>query len=125
MTSLAEQEHGSTADLAAGNEWVTGIGPFIIGIAVVALLIGVVARRSGRGRSRPPRPEEQPRRSSHRAPTKAETREADDFGGEGERLSPHELRGYGNQGRSSAPQEKRPEDEDNRRGGFGSGGLGG
>ncbi|WP_329024553.1 DUF6479 family protein [Streptomyces sp. NBC_00690] len=41
---------------------ISGLGPLLIGIAVVALLIGMVFWRSGRGRDRPPRPSEQPRR---------------------------------------------------------------
>ncbi|MFI1018928.1 DUF6479 family protein [Streptomyces sp. NPDC020965] len=53
--------------MAADTQWVTGIGPFVIGIAVVALLIGLVVRKGGKGRSRPPRPDEQPRRPASRS----------------------------------------------------------
>ncbi|WP_327328609.1 DUF6479 family protein [Streptomyces sp. NBC_01210] len=95
---------GSVPSLAADSEWLTGIAPFFIGIVVVAFLIGLVGWGIRRGRSRPPRPDEQPRRPARRTHIE-ETREADDFGSEGERLTPHELRGFGNQGSRSAPDK--------------------
>ncbi|TQK42667.1 hypothetical protein FBY35_4095 [Streptomyces sp. SLBN-118] len=93
--------------VAAENEWMAGIAPFIVGIVVVVFLIGLVGWGIKRGRGLPARRGEQPRRLSRRTPI-AETREADDFGSEGERLTPHELRGYGNQGSRPARDGERP-----------------
>jgi hypothetical protein len=86
----------AAAGLAAEGEGTTWIGPFLVGVAVVALLIGMVIWR--RGRARPPHLDEQPPAARTRG--SGAPRAPDDFGAEGERLSPHELRGYGNQGRA-------------------------
>lgn len=96
---------GGMASAAAENEWVTGIAPFVVGIVLVAFLIGLVGWGIKRGRGLPSRPGAQSRRRSRR--TRID-READDFGGEGERLTPHELRGYGNQGSRPARDMERP-----------------
>ncbi|MEU5159441.1 DUF6479 family protein [Streptomyces sp. NPDC020875] len=50
--------------VAAEGGGVSGIGPLVAGLAVVALLIGMVQLgiRKRRSKPRPPRPEEQPRR---------------------------------------------------------------
>ncbi|MFJ2851286.1 MULTISPECIES: DUF6479 family protein [Streptomyces] len=85
--------------LIAAPEWVAGTVPFIVGLLVVALLIGAVVWRTRSGRSRLHRPQEQLSRSSRPCQAPEEPRSADDFGGPGERLSPHEMRGYGNQGK--------------------------
>lgn len=101
----------------AAGEWTRGTFPFVVGLVVVALLVGA-GWRSGKGRDRPPRPEGQPSRPASPTDTPSEEgRAADDFGAEGEALSPHEMKGYGNQG-MPAPSD------DNRGGGLGSGGLG-
>ncbi|HET6357403.1 DUF6479 family protein [Streptomyces sp.] len=98
---------GSMPGVAAENEWVAGIAPFNVGIVVVVFLIGLVGWGIKRGRGLPPRPDEQPRRRS-RGTHIEETREADDFGSEGERLTPHELKGYGNQGSRPSGDSERP-----------------
>ncbi|MGW3621997.1 DUF6479 family protein [Streptomyces sp. NPDC000880] len=97
--------------------WTTLYG---VGVGLVVALIWLVWWDSRRRRAQPPSLEEQPRRPKHRAHID-ETREPDDFGAEGERLSPHELRGYGNMG-SRPAREKRPSHDDDSGGAFGSGG---
>ncbi|MFI1931525.1 DUF6479 family protein [Streptomyces sp. NPDC020330] len=115
MTTLIELTSAQGPHLAA-QEWAGGTVPFIVGLFVVALLIGTVVWRTRKG-SRPPRPEEQRRRSTAAFSTPDEPRDADDFGEEGERLSPHQMKGYGNTG---GPARS----EDGRSGGHGSGGHG-
>ncbi|WP_443071243.1 DUF6479 family protein [Streptomyces sp. YIM 132580] len=85
--------------LIAAPEWAAGTVPFIVGLLVVALLIGAVVWRTRSGRSRPHRPQKQLSRSSRPRQAPEKPRSADHFGGPGERLSPHEMRGYGNQGK--------------------------
>ncbi|MEU5288344.1 DUF6479 family protein [Streptomyces sp. CA-278952] len=116
MTTLLERTSTEGRHLAA-EEWAGGTVPFIVGLFVVALLIGTVVWRTRKGRSRPPRPEEQRHRSTAAFNAPDEPRAADDFGGEGERLSPHQMKGYGNLG---GPARS----EDDRSGGHGSGGHG-
>ncbi|MFJ5049960.1 DUF6479 family protein [Streptomyces sp. NPDC088719] len=100
-------EHADGISIAA-KEWAGGTVPFIVGLVVVALLIGSVIWRSRRGRSRPPRPEEQPvRPTTPPSIPRGDGRAADDFGAEGERLSPHQMKGNGNQGRSSRSGDDR------------------
>ncbi|MFF7492888.1 DUF6479 family protein [Streptomyces rubiginosohelvolus] len=85
--------------LIAAPEWAAGTVPFIVGLLVVALLIGAVVWRTRSGKRRASRPQEQPSHSSRPRQAPQKPRPADDFGGPGERLSPHEMRGYGNQGK--------------------------
>ncbi|MFE8911158.1 DUF6479 family protein [Streptomyces globisporus] len=115
MTTLLERASAQGSHLAA-REWAGGTVPFVVGLFVVALLIGAVVWRTRKGRSRPPRPEEQPHRSTGIS-TPDEPRDSDDFGGEGERLSPHRMKGYGNMG---GPARS----ENDGSGGHGSGGHG-
>ncbi|MEU4173533.1 DUF6479 family protein [Streptomyces sp. NPDC026589] len=117
MTTLLERASDPGPHLAA-PVWAGGTVPFIVGLFVVALLIGTVVWRTRKGRSRPPRPDERRHRPSTPSHTPGEPRAADDFGGEGERLSPHQMKGYGNLGGPA-----RFEDDD-RSGGHGSGGHG-
>lgn len=93
---------------------------YVVGIGLVVALIWLVWWDSRRKRAQPPSVEEQPRRPKHR-PHVDETREPDDFGAEGERLSPHEFHGYGNIG-SRPSGEKWPSHDDASGGAFGSGG---
>ncbi|WP_328862968.1 DUF6479 family protein [Streptomyces sp. NBC_00306] len=110
--------------LAAGDGAPAVIVFVLIAAALLVLLVGVVWRVGARrGRARPPRPEEQPRRPAQRSHVEAR-REPEDFGADGERLTPHELGGYGNQGSRPAPGGRR-RDADESGGSFGSGGLGG
>ncbi|MET8606496.1 DUF6479 family protein [Streptomyces rubiginosohelvolus] len=46
--------------LIAAPEWAAGTVPFIVGLLVVALLIGAVVWRTRSGRGRQSRPQEQP-----------------------------------------------------------------
>ncbi|MER5766284.1 DUF6479 family protein [Streptomyces sp. NPDC001985] len=99
----------------AAEGGVAWLGPFLVGVVVVGLLIGMVVWR-GRGRGRAPRPGEQPAPAARRAADRGTPREADDFGAEGERLSPHEMKGYGSRG-ARPGQDDRPDDPDAPRAG--------
>ncbi|MEV6787127.1 DUF6479 family protein [Streptomyces sp. NPDC051098] len=110
--------------LAAGDGAPAVMVFILIAAALLVLLVGVVWRVGARrGRDRPPRPEEQPQQPAQRTHVEAR-REPEDFGADGERLSPHEFGGYGNQG-SRPASGGRPRDTDESGGSFGSGGLGG
>ncbi|MGC5341545.1 DUF6479 family protein [Streptomyces sp. DT24] len=113
----------ASAELAAAASTPGWIVPLVIGVVVVAVLIGLVAWDSRRKRARAPRPDEQPRRPAHRAHIE-EVREPDDFGADGERTLPHEMKGYGNMGSRSAPPGTHPDRDDKSGGSFGGGGLG-
>lgn len=98
--------HSSTF---AAEGWFGGIALFIVGLVVVGLLIGAVVwrgRDKGRGSraSRTGEPSSGPGTPSDPEPKEALA--ADDFGAEGERLSPHQMKGYGNQG-NPAPSDKK------------------
>ncbi|MEV1050287.1 DUF6479 family protein [Streptomyces sp. NPDC049887] len=107
---------------AAGNPAVGGIGPFVAGVVIVAVLIGVIpwAIRRRRTQPRRPLPSEQPRRPAGRTHIE-ESRNSDGetFPDDGSRLNPHQLRS-----RSAHPGEG-PRNDDRGGGSFGSGGLGG
>ncbi len=124
MASLSRPAGDGLTEFAAG-EGALPVALFIlIAAALLVLLIGVVWRVGARrNRSRPPRPDEQPRRPDH--PTHVDTvREPDEFPQDGERLTPHQMKGYGNVGSRPAPPD-RPRRSDDSGGSFGSGGLGG
>ncbi|WUT33652.1 DUF6479 family protein [Streptomyces sp. NBC_00690] len=91
--------------LAADTQGVAWLGPFLIGVAVVGLLIGMVFWRGRHGRRRPPRPDEQPSRGPRNASAQGTPRAHDDFGAEGERLSPHEMGGSAHQSRQRDENE--------------------
>ncbi|MEI5010995.1 DUF6479 family protein [Streptomyces sp. PmtA] len=109
---------------AASNPVLGGIGPFIAGIVIVAVLIGVIpwAIRRRRTQPRRPRPSEQPVRPAGRTHIE-ENREPDGetFPDDGSRLTPHQLGSHSSQ---PGPEGRRRSD-DQGGGSFGSGGLGG
>ncbi|MEV4920556.1 DUF6479 family protein [Streptomyces tirandamycinicus] len=109
----------SASDPALG-----GIGPFIAGIVIVAVLIGAIpwAIRRRRNQPRRPLPSEQPVRPAGRTHIE-ETREPDgeSFPDDGSRLSPHQLKSHGSQ-----PGPGQHRGSDGRGGGsLGGDGLGG
>lgn len=91
--------HGSTVvDLAAGGAGI-GVAAFVVGLVVVIVLIGAFwwgARLRAR-QTAPPRPSEQPHRPAR--PTRAEgsVPPSDEFPDDGQRLTPHQLGGHGNE----------------------------
>ncbi|MCZ7456556.1 DUF6479 family protein [Streptomyces sp. WMMC940] len=107
---------------AAGSPALGGVGPFLVGVVVVAVLIGVIpwAIRRRRTQPRRPLPSEQPRRPAGGAHIE-EIRDPDGetFPDDGSRLNPHQLKSH-----STHPGEGRRND-DRGGGSFGSGGLGG
>ncbi|MFE2928967.1 DUF6479 family protein [Streptomyces goshikiensis] len=94
MTDLFFSLH--SLQLSAGA---AGAGLLAVGVAVALLLVGAVWWGIRRRAAQPPAgsPSRQTARRPHRA---AEYREPDPeaFPGGGERLSPHEMKGYGNLG---------------------------
>ena len=91
--------------------------------AAVALVAGVVR---GRSHARADRASTGPGHRGERweHPEETGARQADDFGAEGERLSPHELKGYGNFGTRPAPPGNDDRNDGNDTGAFGSCGPG-
>lgn len=125
------RSHGTRAGLGAG---LGAVGMRAVGArrlarvgactAAVALAAGLLRRRSHE-RARPgPGPRRRAGRWEH--PEETGAREPDDFGAEGERLTAHELKGYGNLGTRPAPRRSAEQDDgDDSGGAFGSGGHGG
>ncbi|UUN27612.1 DUF6479 family protein [Streptomyces sp. FIT100] len=95
MNSLMIVQSSSVTDQAAASQ-LAGIGPFIIGIILIALLAGAMWYEGRRRlQERAPRPEEQPKAPDH--PTHIEeVREPDEdaFPTGGERLLPYNLKTY-------------------------------
>ncbi|MEU2430703.1 DUF6479 family protein [Streptomyces sp. NPDC007861] len=93
MNSLMIVQSSSVTDQAAASQ-LAGIGPFIIGIILIALLAGAMWYEGRRRlQERAPRPEEQPKAPDH--PTHIEeVREPDEdaFPTGGERLLPYNLK---------------------------------
>ncbi|MFI9582686.1 DUF6479 family protein [Streptomyces sp. NPDC052236] len=122
------QQHALDALVeTAASDLIIGIGPFIAGIVVTIVLIlavrlGINWRAS---EPPPPTPEEQPHAPSLRTHVE-EIREADEeaFPADGHRLMPYELKQYGSHG-VEPPEKGVPEKDQNKGGGFGSGGVGG
>ncbi|AKH86295.1 hypothetical protein AA958_33310 [Streptomyces sp. CNQ-509] len=88
---------GTTADTALA----AGLLPFLLGLVVVAVLIGAVwlGIRIRSGEPAPPRPEEQPRPpASGPVGRVTEEREPAELPRDGRRLTAHRLRGHGNTG---------------------------
>ncbi|MFF0006454.1 DUF6479 family protein [Streptomyces tibetensis] len=113
-------------EMAAGRGAV-GIGLIVAGVVVVALLLGafVLGVRVKRRELPTPRPDEQPRlpeggpvheTSEHREPEEVPRSE--------ERLTPHQLKGHGNQSDRTSASQERPRWNEGNSGGFGSGGPG-
>jgi hypothetical protein len=129
MNALAEMQHHALLETAA-RDLLVGIGPFVAGILIVALLIGAVRLGIRRRATEPPppSPDEQPQAPPERAHIE-EIREADDeaFPADGRRLMPYELKQYGSHAvepdQAGLRKESRAKD-DNSGGAFGSGGPG-
>jgi hypothetical protein len=94
-------------ELAASRDLLVGIAPFVIGLALVAVLIGAVwlGIRVKKREPAAPRPEEQPRapERDHPPGEVQEIREPDELPQDGVRRTPHQLRGHGNSGSRPAP----------------------
>ncbi|MFJ6696322.1 DUF6479 family protein [Streptomyces sp. NPDC091272] len=123
----AETELASS--LAASRDLMVGIAPFVIGLALVAVLIGAVwlGIRVKKREPAPPRPEEQPRapKRDHPPGEVQEVREPAEVPQDGVRRTPHQLGGYGNSGTCPAGADARPPTwSENSGGAFGSGGPG-
>ncbi|MEV6653674.1 DUF6479 family protein [Streptomyces sp. NPDC051219] len=115
------------ASLAAEGErdLLVGIAPFIVGLVVVALLIGLVWWGIRRRHDAPSRSKE---RGQRREPARQQGRELepDEFPPDGQRLHPHEMKGFGNLGDQAQPEDKDGRGGPDKSGGaFGSGGPGG
>ncbi|RII09706.1 hypothetical protein DSC45_29815 [Streptomyces sp. YIM 130001] len=91
--------HAAAPLLRAADDPSLGFVPFLlIGLVVAAALVWAVwlGIRIRRREPRPPNPGEQPRPPKNGAAAELpEEPAADDFGADGERLSPHEMRGHG------------------------------
>ncbi|MFM9370155.1 DUF6479 family protein [Streptomyces sp. Da 82-17] len=102
MITLLASTPANSTELAAEG-WFAGVGLVVVCLALVALLLGTLLLR-GRHRSRrsPARRGERARQGSDhpepKPPTTREARDPGDFGAEGERISPHQMKGYGNLG---------------------------
>ncbi|MFD9483027.1 DUF6479 family protein [Streptomyces sp. NPDC059991] len=93
-------------ELAVNHGLVVGVVPFLVGLVLVGLLVGAVWRGLRR-RSRVPRPEEQPRLPEGGPVGQVvEQREPAEVPRSHKRLTPHRLRGFGNQG--TRPSADRP-----------------
>lgn len=115
-------------DIAVARDYQVGIWPFIVGLCVLALLIGAfwLGIRIRRREPAPPRPEEQPRLPEG-GPVGAvlENREPDEMPRSRDRLTPHQLKEHGNLGSRTSPTRTRPRWDEGSSGSFGSGGPGG
>jgi hypothetical protein len=121
-------------ELAASRDLMVGIAPFLIGLVVVAILIGAVwlGIRVKKREPAAPRPEEQPRapQRDHPPGEVQEVREPDEMPQDGVRRTPHQLGGqgqHGNSGTRPAPGGTEPPKwgDNNSGGAFGSGSPGG
>ncbi|MER0443804.1 DUF6479 family protein [Streptomyces sp. Edi4] len=110
--------------LALNHGLVIGAVPLAVGVVLVAALIGAVwwGRRRQARRTTPPRPEEQPRLpASGPVGEVSERREPAEVPRDGDRLTPHDMPGFGNQGTRTAKDQSPPANE-GQSGAFGSGG---
>ena len=118
----------ASLDIAATRGLMVGIGPFVAGLVVVALLIGAfwLGARIRRREPAPPRPEEQPRLPDG-GPVREvlENREPDEVPRSDDRLTPHRLSAHGNLGSRTSAAQGRPRWDEGSSGSFGSGGPGG
>ncbi|MFJ8199379.1 DUF6479 family protein [Streptomyces sp. NPDC096152] len=95
----------------AAQGFLAGVGPFIVGLVVVALLIGafVLGFRVRRREPAPPRPEEQPRLPDGGPVGEVmEHREPDEVPRGGDRLTPHQIPAHGNIGSRTSTTPERP-----------------
>ncbi|MFK4148845.1 DUF6479 family protein [Streptomyces sp. NPDC004065] len=118
----------ASLDIAAAQDASTGVLPFVIGLVVVALLLGAfwMGSRIRRREPAPPRPEEQPQMPEGGPVGEVlENREPDEVPTGGDRLTPHQLKEHGNLGSRTSPTGARPRWDEGSSGSFGSGGPGG
>ncbi|GGX95823.1 DUF6479 family protein [Streptomyces fructofermentans] len=111
-------------DIALPDEVVAGWAPFVVGMAVTALLVVAVwwGMRVRAGEPGPPSPESQPHLPATGAVREeSEMREPDEMPHDGSVLTPHQLHAHGTR---RAKLQKRPVWNTNSSGGFGSGSLG-
>ncbi|MEU6476843.1 DUF6479 family protein [Streptomyces sp. NPDC047017] len=117
----------ASVDIAAAHGAAIGIWPFVLGLVLVALLIGAfwMGARIRRREPAPPRPEEQPRLpESGPVGDVVERRAPDEVPRGGDRLTPHRLKAHGNLGTRTSPAPARPRWDEGGSGSFGSGGPG-
>ncbi|MFC6065369.1 DUF6479 family protein [Streptomyces ochraceiscleroticus] len=111
----------SYESLAAPNrDLLVGIGPFVVGLAVVLLLIGAVALGLRRKRSRPATAEEQPKMPKDPRGYETGMRTGDEVTQDGHRRTPYEFDGT----RGTRPDEegKKPAKwQEGHSGSFGNG----
>lgn len=114
-------------EIAAGRG-ALGVGLFVAGIVIVALLIGAfwLGARIRRREPPPPTPDEQPRLPAD-GPVREvrENREPDEIPRSDTRLTPHEMPAFGNSGTRTGTSKGRPRWREGNSGSFGSGGPGG
>lgn len=132
MNALISAQINHVVESAAERGLLSAIAPVAVGLFLVVLFFAAAMwANSRRPAEPPPRPEEQPKLPDHPAHVKDLREPDDDFGAEGgriapHRLTPHELKGYGNFGTRPVPGEReRPAHGEESGGAFGSGQLGG
>lgn len=106
---------GATATLTAERDLLVGIGPFVLGLFIVAVLTGAVwyGIRLRRRESPPPRPEDQPKPPPGGPVGEVMEHPAEPgFDQDGRRLRPHELQPYGST--PGTPAERGPGDHAER-----------
>ncbi|MER6980880.1 DUF6479 family protein [Streptomyces carpinensis] len=116
----------ASLDIAVGAT--NGLWSFVVGLVLVAVLIGAfwLGARIRRREPAPPRPEEQPRLpDSGPVGEVLENREPDEVPRSDDRLTPHRLKAHGNLGSRTSPTQARPRWDEGGSGAFGSGGPGG
>jgi hypothetical protein len=129
MNALTSPQIDHLLESAAERGLPSAVAPVAVGLVLVVLFFAAAMWANSRRRAEPPpRPEEQPRPPEHPAHIE-DRREPDDFGAESghivpHRLTPHEMKGYGNFGTRPVSGERPAQDEESG-GAFGSGQHGG